>query len=264
MAIAGLGSGCATTEHLDLEISRLRKDVRRLEGQLTKTRADLELVEGRVTLLSAAPRASAQARVVEQRPAVPKLPVVRLPADKIAAPAPGEAGALDDGGPPLLLRLGREARGDKLPVDHRVLQTPDPVLGKQSSAEAAKREYEVALATLREQNNPVEARRLFDAFARAHPNTTLTDNAAYWQAECSFAQGAHAQAIDEFLGVVEKHPRSNKVPDALLRVAQSWQALGKTNKSVDVFERIVDRYPESEAANAASAALASRSSRNGS
>ncbi len=266
-AFLSLGTGCATTEHLELELSQLRSDVRRLEGQLASTKADLARVDGRVTLLAAKPKATANVTPAsDPGPAkMPNLPVVRLPPAPDDAAVSGESGALDDGRPPLLLKLGPNDDPDKLTVDHGVLRKPDPVLGKPRAKRAdPQSDYDRALETLRDRQQPAAARALFTKFERDHPDTHLTDNAAFWKAECSFVQGAHTQAIDEFLGVVERYPKSNKIPDALVRVAKSWQALGNTEKSVEVFERIVDRYPESDAATTAREALGSRSGRNGS
>jgi tol-pal system protein YbgF len=200
---------------------------------------------------------------------LPKLPVVRLgrPEDPAAS---GFNGAQDDGGPPILIKVGPDA-AEKLTVDREVLKRPDPVLGEapkkgeakkkrpltKAEATAAKTEYESALATLRDQHKPSEARAMFVAFRTKHPDSELDANAAYWLAECSFAEGQHGRAADEFKKLAEDYPASVKVPDALLRAGQSYVELKDFTKASDLLRRVKTTYPGSDVASEADKTLRS-------
>lgn len=262
-----LASGCASTGGVETEVSRLRREVHSLKSELAETRLEIERLQTQVTGLRAVPvQATETSAVAPAGPAIPKLPVVRLRRPERRAPASGgedpDLGAIDDGGPPVLIKVGPGAGGDeKLPVDHEVLKKPDPVL---SSAAKSKKdiegEYKLALDTLREQQRPGEAKALFVAFRQRYPSSELIDNAAYWIAECSFLLEQHQGAIREFEELIEKHPMSSKVPDALLRVGQSWAKLGKPESARSSWERVRSGYPDSEAAQAADKALRALSS----
>lgn len=253
-----------------------------MRAELVETRGELQRLEGRVTLMTAgraparAPAAPAARRAAPTALAaptapttMPTLPVVRLNKDaSVARPVQEttDSGAVDDGSPPIMITVGPGSGKRRLAVDRDVLKKPDPVNGRAARRRAEKaaaggtmqEQYTSALSALRDANKPAKAERLFGAFIKNHPNTRLTDNAAYWRAECSHAQGQHQVAINRFLEVVERFPRSSKVPDAMLRVAQSWGELGHAARATEVFRRIADKYPDSEAARAAHAALGSK------
>jgi tol-pal system protein YbgF len=258
-----------------MELSRLRRELRETRADLEKTKADLTRIEGRVMLLSAgheeapardAPRA-------EPRKAVPQLPVVRLQGGPKTKD--GDDGAQDDGGPPILIKVGPGGAdaAERLSVDREVLKHPDPVLGEippkgapaaakavkkkptKAEAQAAKLEYEQALAALRDKNDPTQARTMLRAFQGRYPESDLLPNAAFWLAECSSAEGKHAQAADEFLKVAETYPSSFKAPDALLRAGESFVRLKDFSKASDLLKRVKDSYPGSDVASQADRAL---------
>ena len=275
--IALVGACAHPDARHEQELSRLRRQVHTLNTRLARANKDIRQLDERLTLLAAGrsgrPRA-AKARVAPEpvakaRPAaaaaprapssvaaMPDLPVVRLGGASTGASS--DEGALDDGGPPIMIKVGPDGPA-KLPVDRKVLEKPDPVLDRkpaQGREGAMRRAYERALSKLRKDGRPSEARVLFRRFLKKYANSSLRDNALFWQAECSKVQGQHSRAIDEFLVVVERYPRSAKVPDALLRVATSWEQLGKPAKAREVFRRIVERYPDTEAGASARRALA--------
>ncbi|MCK6551947.1 tol-pal system protein YbgF [Myxococcota bacterium] len=203
------------------------------------------------------------------------LPVVRLTGKaeaEVADDGALDTGALDDGSPPIVIKMGPDD-GDKLTVDRDVLKKPDPVLGAKRDGGDAERpakiaareatsaeleaEYGAALSKLRVDGKPAEARAMFEAFVRAHPRSNLADNAAYWIGETHFAEKSHDRALAAFLALQSEHPRSPKIPDALLRMNESYAALGDVAKAEAILKQIIDAYPKSEAAQTARARLAS-------
>ena len=143
-------------------MSRVRRDLRAAEQQIADMRRLVEQIDGRLTLLSLtrdaaaapttppAPSAVAhESGKVQQgaskggksaaKVARPVLPVVRL-ANRVPAQVADEngdavdAGAVDDGSPPIMIRIGPGGAPDeRLSVDRKVLNAPDPGLGKKDA-----------------------------------------------------------------------------------------------------------------------------------
>ena len=85
--------------------------------------------------------------------------------------------------------------------------------------------YQQALDHLRGGRHD-EAVASFRGFVKQHPQHDLADNAQYWLGECFYDRKDYSTALREFRRVAEKFPQGNKVPDALLKVAFSYLALG--------------------------------------
>lgn len=270
---------CATTSATDEELARLRRDVHALRGELAEANTAIQTLEGKVTLLAASSGAGARsptASAPEPELAAPvagrpSLPVVRLEGSgteprPVAAGKPKkgrsrdpDSGALDDGSPPILIKVGPSDTGEKLTVDKDVLDKPDPVLGTKGVKATEKREkadYDAALAALRAEAKPAHARTLFLAFQARYPRSELNDNAAYWLGECSFAEGQYARSIEELAKLVSERPSAPKVPDALLLTAEAWLKLGKSREAEDVLRRLIKTHPNSAARAAADKRLA--------
>lgn len=273
--VLALSSACASMSATDEELARLRRDLHAVRAELAATKSDVQRLEGQVTLLSAGERRGPSSAVATvptapvERPAAasataprPTLPVVRL--ERPATAPHGrtrdpDGGAVDDGSPPILIRVGPSDAGEKLAVDREVLEKPDPVLSSKGARATEKREksdYEAALATLREKAQPAEARTLFQAFQARYPRSGYADNVAYWLAECSAAEGQWARAIEELSKLVSERPGAAKVPDALLLTAEAWLKLGKSKEAEDVLRRLIKSHPNSAARAAADKRLA--------
>lgn len=268
---------CASTDGLEQELSRIRRDMHGMQQELSETRRQVERLEGRVTLLSLGKGAvqPAPKSQVASAPSAPVatpaphggagqkvLPVVRLGASAAAAEAEPQSdeawmdqGALDQGQPPVEIRLGpSDDVPDTLPVDHSVLKKRDPVLHaekKQPPREA----YQDALDTLRKNKDPQLALQKFRAFLTEHPGSKLADNAAYWSGECLYILARYEASIVQMELVVDRYPKSAKVPHALLRIGESWLALGDRGKGLDTLRQVRDKHPTSDAARRASARL---------
>ncbi|WP_313953437.1 tol-pal system protein YbgF [Accumulibacter sp.] len=112
------------------------------------------------------------------------------------------------------------------------------------------REYEAALNLFRA-NKLKEAAAAFEAFAKAHPDSTLTPNAYYWLGNAHYALRDCKKGIDAQRMVVSKWPAHAKAADALLNVATCQQELGDSKSARATLEALLAKYPESSAANAA-------------
>lgn len=162
-----------------------------------------------------------------------------------------DVGALDDGRPPILIKIG-PSEPEPLTVDTSVLANPDPVL--HASDPAA--DYEQALTTLREQKDPARAKAMFARFERLHPDSSLADNATYWRGEAHFALGEYERAIRCFERLERDHPRSSKLPYARLRWGESLLRLSRMEPGAARLRDVVERHEDSPAADEARRLLA--------
>jgi len=230
----------------------MQENVNRLDGQLALVRA-----KKKQTRKDKAIDRAGSLQATASRPVVTKLP--ELPVVRLNAQNPGDTQS------PVLIKLGPSS---DLPVDHSVLKKKDPVLSrsKKSASKKSKKaqkntsfvaEYDAALSMLRNKRDPHRAQKMFERLQTKHPKSQLTDNIAYWLAECHFVAGDETAAIDSFLSVAESYPQSAKAAYALLRVAQVWQKRGNTKQADEVYTKITNKYPSSDAAPIAQSALAS-------
>ncbi|MES1172261.1 MAG: tol-pal system protein YbgF [Bacteroidota bacterium] len=162
-----------------------------------------------------------------------------------AGPMSTESTALwaeGSGRPQLRLSANRSqvtARGNTVPRT-----TPD-----------ALREYRGALESLRA-GRPQEALAAFDQFLQTNPQHDYADNAQYWIGECHYDQRHLRAAEQAFRRVVERYPRGNKVPDAMLKLGFTMQGLGDEAGGRAVLESLTRAFPKHGAARMASARLA--------
>ncbi|MDR1710100.1 MAG: tol-pal system protein YbgF [Candidatus Accumulibacter sp.] len=143
-----------------------------------------------------------------------------------------------------------DGRVRKLETRPAPRETPaaDGDKGSDPAAEAS--EYEAAL-NLFKANRIKESAAAFDAFAKAHPESTLTPNAYYWQANALTAQRDCKRAIDVYRVVVNKWPQNPRAADALVGVASCQQELGDNKSANTTLEAVLIKYPDSQAAQTA-------------
>lgn len=116
-----------------------------------------------------------------------------------------------------------------------------------SDPAAEAREYEAALNLFRG-NKIKEAAGAFDAFVKAHPDSTLAPNAQYWLGNANYAQHDCKKAIDAHRVVVARWPQNPKAPDSLVNIATCQQELGDNKGARATLETVVGKYPDSSAA----------------
>ncbi|MBS0241387.1 MAG: tol-pal system protein YbgF [Proteobacteria bacterium] len=104
--------------------------------------------------------------------------------------------------------------------------------------------YETAYGYLLQQDYGA-AEAAFDEFVRRYPNEALAADAQYWLGETLYVQRRYKPAGQAFLTVIEKYKTSGKVPNALLKLAQSLDQLGQ--KDCGIFNELEGRYPNAPA-----------------
>ena len=103
-----------------------------------------------------------------------------------------------------------------------------------------------------DQGNTAQARRGFEELIQRYPASTNAGSAQFWIGETFFREKAYEKSILEYQKVIEKYPKGNKVPAALLKQAHAFLALGDKVNSRLILEELVRKYPQSPEAKAAS------------
>ena len=89
-----------------------------------------------------------------------------------------------------------------------------------------------------------EAAAAFRGYADANPDDSeLSPQAIYWVANISFIRQDYAPAARTFAEVIKKYPKSQRAPDAMLKLAQSFMAMGQKSEGCTTLGLIKSKYP---------------------
>ena len=231
----------AASEHDELERRLLA-----LERQATRDRLEIERLQRRVAELEstgtgraarsvAAPSRPAVAAPVPPAPPANDAPATVAPAPETLTPAPSV-------GPGLSPTI------EESELEEAVIAAPPSPAGAS---------YESGLRLLRD-GQPEAAERELQAFALAHPDSDLADNAWFWTGESRFARGDAAGALEAYREAIDRYPEGNKVPDALLKLGAALEATGERESAREAWSELVRRFPDTVAADRARSELASR------
>ncbi len=103
-----------------------------------------------------------------------------------------------------------------------------------------------------DQGNMAAARKGFEELVHYYPTSQNADNAQFWIGETFFREKLYEKSILEYQKVIEKYPKGNKVPAALLKQGYAFQSLGDKVNSRLIFEELVRKHPNTSEAKAAS------------
>jgi tol-pal system protein YbgF len=100
-----------------------------------------------------------------------------------------------------------------------------------------------------------EAQAAFRAYADANPDDSdLSPKALYWVGNISFIRQDYASAQRNFAEVIKKYPKSQRAPDAMLKLAQSFMSLGQKSEGCTTLGLITPKkYPDASPQTLASA-----------
>jgi tol-pal system protein YbgF len=125
--------------------------------------------------------------------------------------------------------------------------TASTARASERSGAAAAEQYRAAVDQLRAGHHDDAIAQLRD-FVKHHPSHDYADNAQYWLGEAFYDRKDYGKALAEFRAAVDKYPRGNKVPDALLKVGYCYLALGQADKGRFALEQVTTIYPKTEPA----------------
>ena len=100
-----------------------------------------------------------------------------------------------------------------------------------------------------------EAAAAFRGYADANPDDSdLSPQAIYWVANISFIRQDYAPAARTFAEVIKKYPKSQRASDAMLKLAQSFMAMGQKSEGCTTLGLIKSKYPNASPQTLAQAA----------
>lgn len=155
------------------------------------------------------------------------------------------------------------APGTEVPADRGLGAMPPPPARVQSPLELAVAKEEAALGNARvepeyreglglvRQGQCAQAAVRLREFIRKNPKSDLADNAQYWVGACYFFQKEYGPAARELSDVMLRYPKGDKVPAALLLLADAFASSGETTDAKLVLRKLMTEYPRTEEAEQA-------------
>lgn len=120
--------------------------------------------------------------------------------------------------------------------------------------QASSAQYDQAMNLMRRAQYD-EAAASFRAYADANPgDSQLTPQAIYWVANISFIRQDYATAARTFAEVIKKYPKSQPASEAMLKLAQSFMAMGQKSEGCTTLGLIKSKYPNASAQTLSQAA----------
>jgi len=92
-----------------------------------------------------------------------------------------------------------------------------------------------------------ESSAAFTQFLSKYPQSSLIDNAHYWQGEGYYVGKDFTAALRSFRTVVEKYPDSRKLPDAWLKIGYCQYELKNWKESRDALNKVTQISADSQA-----------------
>lgn len=132
-------------------------------------------------------------------------------------------------------------------AQERLRSMPVASSGGPVAAVTDQQAYDAAIALIEGGRYP-EAQAAFESFLATYLASPLRSNAQYWLGEAHYAQLSFRTALAEFQRVVDDYPTSAKLPDALLKIGFSNQALGNRDAARQTLMQVMREYPDTEIA----------------
>ncbi|WP_298169903.1 tol-pal system protein YbgF [Acidithiobacillus sp.] len=92
-------------------------------------------------------------------------------------------------------------------------------------------------------------------FIQKYPQSSLIPDAYYWLGQAQYVLGQNDAALKSLYTVQTRFSQSSKAPEAMLRMAEIYQAIGQSGKARVVLDRIIRQYPSTPSAQKAEAQL---------
>jgi tol-pal system protein YbgF len=233
LLLALAAGGCASRADL-LKVEREQRELRAqlADAQVVTDRLRRDVDALREQNRGAAP-SGAQVRDMDRRlraledrvAAAPALPVGGQPPGGVEVPPPGGPPAAVPGTPAAALAMAAE--------ESSLASAPDP--------------YRTAVELYR-QGEWARSIEKFRDFLRTNAKSDLAANAQYWIGEAYFSQRDYNRAIIELNEVLLKHPKSPRVPGALLALATAFADSGDRIDAKLILQKLLSDHPASQEA----------------
>jgi len=152
--------------------------------------------------------------------------------------------------PPSERPAGETPRPEAAPTPVSKVQNPqDAALAKEEAAMQGTKDgdYREAMQLIRQGQCGQAVPALRD-FIRKNPKSDFTDNAQYWIGSCYYSQHDYNRAIIELNEVLLKYPRGDKVPAALLMLADAFADSGDKIDARLILQKLISDHGRSEEA----------------
>jgi tol-pal system protein YbgF len=151
-----------------------------------------------------------------------------LPADRYGRPLPS----------------GAPTRLSSLPPQGPPQGPPSQGPGGAPAAAGGSAQFDAAMNLLSKAQYS-EAAAAFQAYADANPDDAdLTPQAIYWVGNINYVQRNYEPAERSFAEVIKRFPKSERAPEAMLKLAQSFLALGQKSEGCTTLGLIKTKYPK--------------------
>ncbi len=97
----------------------------------------------------------------------------------------------------------------------------------------------------------------FQRFLVTYPNTKLAGDIQYWLGESYYKIGDHNAAKEAFINLGLQYPKSELLPDALLKLGYIYGEKDDIFREKEVLEKLLQVYPDTHAAELANLRLQS-------
>jgi tol-pal system protein YbgF len=122
---------------------------------------------------------------------------------------------------------------------------------KKAERPASKDEFYKAAKEKLDGGDVAGARQLFGEFLQKWKDDSLAANSQYWIGESYYAERRWREAVYEFKKVSDNYPKSDKAPDALLKIGYAFAELGLAEDARLFLDEVQRTYPKSNAAKLA-------------
>jgi tol-pal system protein YbgF len=214
----------ARINDLEASLRELRGQVETMAFQMRQLQEQLELTRKETSFRLGALEGGAPATALPQ-------PAIAAPAGAPSSPrilnvSPNDGGSGSAGRPPGTLGT--------LPADD--VEDIEPVL-------SPRQQYDVAMELL-SRAQYVEAQSAFKAFVAANPKEDLAGSAQFWAGEIAFTQKDYKGAISSFADVLKRFPKTQKAPDAMLKLGLSLMELNQKKEACTTLGAVKQKFPK--------------------
>lgn len=157
----------------------------------------------------------------------------------------------------------RDRRLEALEAEKKGRDDAEAARRKAAERPATKDAYYQLAKDALDKGDYATARTVFYEFVAKWKDDALTANAFYWLGESYYAERKYREAILELRKVGDQFPKSDKAPDALLKIAFAFQAMGLESDAKVFLEEVVRVHPKSNAARLAKERLAQPAKKKG-
>ncbi|MFC1769518.1 tol-pal system protein YbgF [Nitrospirota bacterium] len=137
-----------------------------------------------------------------------------------------------------------EARLVKLESSGVTVKAPSGIKNTPSTL-SPEQTYQAAYSLFEEKKYSA-AHKAMEEFIKINSTHTLAGNAQFWIGEIHYTNKQYNNAILAYQDVLEKYPKSNKIPASMLKQAYAFIQLGDKKAAKGILNNLVQKYPKSD------------------